>query len=654
MENSPNIQAEQLQAYHPGMLESFLGTAQFGLGIVDRNLRYIYVNNLLAALNGIPIEQHIGRLVREIRSGITDEEENAYRRVIETGESVLNVEIQVNQPGQTALQYWSVNFHPITSADGKLQAVGTTVRNITKRKTKEFELDERLRFEVLLSQLSSIFVAVPTSEIDTKIYDGLKSIVEFLGFDRSSISEFSSDQTKLVRTHHYSLPGILSSPDSTMSEQLPQWVKSILRGISFFSSTDDLPATSWREKAFCERLGYKSMISIPLMMGGTVIGAVVFTSSLSGRKWPEDIIRRLRLVGELFAGALQRKRSEQKLEKAFLEIKELKDRLEVENIYLRDEIGVMHKHEEIVGQSAVIRKTLAQLEQVAGTDSTVLILGETGTGKELLARAIHNLSSRKGKTMVKVNCAALPATLIESELFGREKGAYTGALTRQIGRFEAAHGSTIFLDEIGELPLELQAKLLRVLQEGQFERLGSNQTITTNVRVIAATNRELAQAVKEGKFREDLFYRLNVFPISVPPLRERREDIPLLVWTFVKEFAGIMGKTIESISKPCMDACQRYSWPGNVRELRNVIERAMIMSKESTLRIDLPGSASGMPVANVTTLEDMERQYVLTVMENSGWRVRGKGGAAETLGLKPTTLDSKLLKLGIKRGTNER
>lgn len=653
MNRSLNVAGNELPPFQEGMLESFLDTAQFGLAILDCDLRYLYVNEMIAILNDNPVKQHIGRLVSDVRPNIKEEELRAYRHVIEKGVSVLNVEIEVFQLNQSGTpQYWSINYHPIKSADGKLLAVGTTVRNITKRKMKEFELDERLKFEVLLSQLSTIFVNLPSGDIDTKIYAGLKSIVEFLGFDRSAISEFSNDQTKLVRTHHYALPGIAMSPDNTLSEVLPQWVKSIRRGVSSFSSTNDLPDTSWREKEFCERLGYKSIISIPLMVGGTILGAVIFTSSSSERKWPEDIIRRLRLVGEIFASALERKRAEQKLENAFLEIKELKDRLEVENNYLRDEIGVMHKHEEIVGQSTVIRKTLNQLEQVATTDSTVLILGETGTGKELLARAVHNLSSRKEKSMVKVNCAALPATLIESELFGREKGAYTGALTKQIGRFEAAHGSTIFLDEIGELPLELQSKLLRVLQEGQFERLGSNQTITVNVRVIAATNRDLAQGVKEGKFREDLYYRLNVFPIAVPPLRDRREDIPLLVWTFIKEFAGIMGKTIESIPKPCMDACKRYSWPGNVRELRNVIERAMIMCKDSTLRIDLPGTTA-LATAQGSTLEDMERQYILSVMGNAGWRVRGRGGAAEVLGLKPTTLDSKLQKLGIKRSPHE-
>lgn len=303
---------------------------------------------------------------------------------------------------------------------------------------------------------------------------------------------------------------------------------------------------------------------------------------------------------------------------------------------------------EIIGQSDAIRKVLLRVEQVAATDSTALIFGETGTGKELIAKAIHKLSSRKERTMIKLNCAALPATLIEAELFGHEKGAFTGASARQIGRFEAANGSTIFLDEIGELPLELQAKLLRVLQEGQFERLGSPKPVDVDVRVIAASNRNLAQAVKEGKFREDLYYRLNVFPISVPPLRERQEDIPLLVWAMVKEFSAVFGKTIERIPKKNMDALERYFWPGNIRELRNMVERAMILNKGPILVIDLPESAAAA-ISPTLSFQDMERRHIISVMERTGWRIRGSNGAAEILALKPTTLDSMMKKLGIVR-----
>jgi len=338
------------------------------------------------------------------------------------------------------------------------------------------------------------------------------------------------------------------------------------------------------------------------------------------------------------------------LQARLAEIEDLKRRLEQENIYLREEITLQHLHEEIVGQSDPVRKVLMQAEQVAKTDSTVLIQGETGTGKELLAREIHKLSGRKDRPLVTVNCASLPPTLIESELFGREKGAYTGALTRMVGRFEVADGSTLFLDEIGEIPPEVQSKLLRILEEGRFERLGSTKTLQVNVRIIAATNRDLAKDVSEGRFRKDLFYRLNVFPLTIPPLRERSGDIPPLVWAFVRQFENKMGKRIDTISRNRMEALQRYSWPGNVRELRNVIEHAMIVSSGKTLVIDPPrlGSTESPKVRN---LEDLERAHILSVLEKAGWRITGSSGAAEILGLKRTTLQSKMKKLGIRRPT---
>jgi transcriptional regulator with GAF, ATPase, and Fis domain len=323
--------------------------------------------------------------------------------------------------------------------------------------------------------------------------------------------------------------------------------------------------------------------------------------------------------------------------------------LEGENLYLRKEIdAAAGAGGGIVGESAAIRRSLVQAEQVALTDATVLLLGETGTGKQLLAQTIHGLSTRRGRTMVQVNCAALPPTLIEAELFGRERGAYTGALARQTGRFEVADGSTIFLDEIGDLPLELQAKLLRVLERGEFERLGSSRTIRVDVRIIAATNRDLTAMVRDAKFREDLYYRLNVFPVTVPPLRDRHEDIPLLAWAFVREFASAQGKTIEQIPRRTMDALQRYAWPGNVRELRNIIERATILSPGPTLRVELPASVDLQAAAGMT-LEVIERRHIVAVLDEVRWRIRGEGGAAQRLGLKPSTLESRMRKLGIKR-----
>jgi transcriptional regulator with GAF, ATPase, and Fis domain len=383
-------------------------------------------------------------------------------------------------------------------------------------------------------------------------------------------------------------------------------------------------------------------------VGGSPLGLLGFGAIHKERTWPDELVQRLKLVGEVFANALMRRRTEQELHQAFTQIKELKDQLEAENIYLREEMDVRYSHEDIVGKSAAVKSVLSRAEQVARTDSTVLISGETGTGKELLARAIHNLSSRKRRAMVKVNCAALPPTLVESELFGREKGAYTGASSRQLGRFEMANGATIFLDEISELPLGLQTKLLRVLQEGQFERLGSPVTIKVDVRVIAATNQDIREAVHQGRFREDLFYRLNVFPISMPPLRDRLEDIPLLVWAFVNEFAEAMGKSIERIPRRAMDSLMRHPWPGNVRELRNVIERAVILSKGSSLNVELPRTMSVLTSKGMS-LQQVERSHIVDVLNKTGWRVSGKKGAAEVLGLKPTTLESRMKKLGIKR-----
>ena len=367
------------------------------------------------------------------------------------------------------------------------------------------------------------------------------------------------------------------------------------------------------------------------------------------RSWSNDIINRFRLFGEVIENTISRQLTEKKLQTAFTEIQALKEQLEAENIFLREEINLQHQHKEILGKSRAIQNVLAEIEQVAGTDATVLVAGETGTGKELIARAIHNLSTRKKRAMVTLNCAALPVTLVESELFGREKGAYTGAMTRQLGRFEAAADSTIFLDEINALPPEVQAKLLRVLQYGTFERLGSTRTIKVDVRVIAATNKDLQKAVASGDFREDLYYRLNVFPITVPPLRERSEDISLLVWAFVREFSDRMGKTIDTIPKKSMQALESYGWPGNVRELKNHIERAMIISNGSTLQIPPLDSADTLSRA-VETLDDLQRSHIYSVLNKTNWRISGPNGAAKILGINSKTLASRMQKLDIQRG----
>lgn len=338
------------------------------------------------------------------------------------------------------------------------------------------------------------------------------------------------------------------------------------------------------------------------------------------------------------------------LRTALSEIKTMKDQLETENIYFREEHKIKHRFGNIIGISDGLKYVLYRAEQVAPANTTVLILGETGTGKELIAAAIHNMSPRKERPLITVNCAALPANLIESELFGREKGAFTGADARRLGRFEVAHGSTLCLDEIGELPLELQIKLLRVIQHNEFERLGSSHTVKVDVRIIATTNRDLEEEVRQGRFRQDLYYRLNVFPITVPPLRQRQDDIPLMVQSFVERYSRKLGKQIKTISKDTMKALKDYPWPGNVRELESIIERAVILCPGSVLLLaDKLETSSPILSSAVKTLEETERNQILKILSDTQWRINGKNGAAAILGLHPSTLRARMHKLDISR-----
>ena len=388
----------------------------------------------------------------------------------------------------------------------------------------------------------------------------------------------------------------------------------------------------WRKDGTCFPVEYTST---PIKNeAGELLGAVVVFKDITQRKKAEESL----------------KESNAHLQNALEEVEQLKMQLEAENEYLQQEIKLTHNFEEIISKSKKFGKVLSKVEQVAKTDATVLIMGESGTGKELIARAVHNLSKRKTRPLVKLNCAALPANLIESELFGHEKGAFTGALNKRVGRFELADGGTIFLDEIGELPIELQSKLLRVLQEGEFERLGSAQTLKVDVRIIAATNRDLPEEIGKGTFREDLYYRLNVFPIFVPPLRERREDIPLLVEHFLTKFEKRFGKKGGVVTKKVMDDLMNYPWAGNIRELENVIERAVIISQGNKLKLgdSLPKTFTSKK-QKITTLEKNERDYILKALEFTNWRVSGEKGAAKLLGLNRTTLEARMKKLEIFR-----
>ena len=393
-----------------------------------------------------------------------------------------------------------------------------------------------------------------------------------------------------------------------------------------------------------EAEGLKSGCAVPLILHGRALGTLSVVS-MQEDAFTDDDAKLLSRVGAQIALATANSM-------AYQEISSLKDKLAKEKLYLEEEIQTTYNFEEIVGDSRALKSVLKEVQTVAATDSTVLILGETGSGKELVARALHNHSNRRERTFVKINCAAIPTGLLESELFGHERGAFTGAIATKVGRFELADRGTIFLDEVGEIPLELQVKLLRVLQEQEFERLGSTRTMHVNVRIIAATNRDLNQMVEEQRFRSDLYYRLKVFPITVPPLRERPEDIPLLVRHFAQKFAQRMKKRIETIPSEAMKALQAYHWPGNVRELENFIERAVILTQGPDLFVslaELKRTPSHVTNSGATTLEQAEREHILKALRETNWTIGGPAGAAAKLGMKRTTLQSKMQKLGISR-----
>jgi len=507
-----------------------------------------------------------------------------------------------------------------------------------------------LSFERLLAEISARFVNLSPTQVDPAIVQSLRQVVEALGVDRSSVGEFSEDRRALITTHQWARDGGPRDTERDVTEAATWYTKTLLAGTTIsITHPADLPEHAVYERAYCAATGIHAHLAIPLPMAGRPLAVLGVACFERRRVWEAELIPRLRLLGEVFANAVDRRNQATSVERALDEVRQLKGRLETENRYLRRDIDASERPRGgIVGESPAIKRVLAQAAQVADTGATVLLLGERGTGKELVARTIHGASSRRERLLVQANCVALPATLLETELFGRERGAYTGALARQMGRFEVADGSAIFLDEIGALPLELQAKLLHLLERGELERQGSSRTIRVDVRVIAATNHDLVAMVEQGTFREDLYHRLNVFSITVPPLRTRHGDVPLLVWAFVRELAQTQGKTFEQIPKPTMDALQRYAWPGNVRELRNVIERAVILNPGPTLHVDLPAPTAGATTTD-GSLNTASRRHITKVLDDVSWRIRGRGGAAERLGLKPSTLESRMRKLGIKR-----
>jgi transcriptional regulator with GAF, ATPase, and Fis domain len=517
----------------------------------------------------------------------------------------------------------------------------------SKRIVPETELQQ---FEQLAVTLAGRLTHLPAESIGPAIAEALEQVAAAMGVGACQLIEFT--EAGAVARSHFPTRAPSVSDGASATPVAEEWlIGRLARGeMVAISRLDELPREAIVAREQARRTGAYSILGLPASVAGRVVCALVIDGVRSPRRFPQNLVEHLQLISEILGAALQRWRHENALRASIAEIERLNTRLQSDNVYLMEEIKGYHDFDDIVGESAPLRVALARLGQVAPTNSSVLLLGPTGTGKELFARALHARSRRQARAFVRVNCAALPPTLVESELFGHEKGAFTGAVAMRQGRFELADGGTIFLDEIGDLSPDIQVKFLRVLQEGEFERVGSSRTKRVDVRVIAATHRDLEAAVAERRFRADLYYRLSVYPIQLPSLQERREDIARLVWFFINRHQRELGRRITKVPQAVMQALQDYSWPGNVRELENVVERAMIASNGDMLQLDdtLASSRLGRSRALASdNLDAVQRAHIEAVLQECHWRINGTGNAAERLGVHPNTLRFRMKKLGV-------
>lgn len=625
------------------MLRKFFDAPNVGFVIVDRQCRYVAINEKLAAMNGIASEAHIGRTVREILGEFAENIELTLGEVFTSGKPRF-VEQAGRLPTRTKPGRWLESYFPIRDSRGQTDRVGVVVIEVTdvheaKEKPTVGPAEETKRFEALLEFSGTMMSTLDEEELPRAISGFLQ---KFVPYDFSSIALYDKTLQRLrVQILNNALFEDLDMDDAAPGME-PAYVPSFLHGQT---KVQDRASLLTSDSPLLRRLlaaGIQSFCSVPLISRKGALGTLNFASRGSNAFGAEEVAF-LKQVATQVTVALENA-------SAYREIRELTQKLHKEKLYLQDEIRSAHEFEEIVGESPVLKRVLSQVHTVAASDATVLILGETGTGKELIARAIHRLSSRKECNFIKLNCAAIPTGLLESELFGHEKGAFTGAVSQKVGRLELADKGTLFLDEVGEIPLELQPKLLRVLQDQEFERLGGTRTMKVDIRMISATNRDLAKSVKAHQFRSDLYYRLHVFPVRVPALRERAKDIPLLVRYFVQKFAKRMNKQIDFIPEEAMRVLQSWIWPGNVRELENIIERSVILTQANTLTVPMAELRMEIDThPTETTLEDLERKHIVRVLRETGGVVAGMHGAAARLGMKRTTLQSRMQKLGITR-----
>jgi formate hydrogenlyase transcriptional activator len=630
------------------LASAYFNASDVGLCILDPGLHYIAVNRAQAKMNGVSAEDHVGRTLREILGEVADRVEKKISEVLQT-QQPMGFEFSGKLPSRKESSHWIAHYLPIMNAQGIVSGVGAVVLEVTApRLLKESvqELDRQLRHETDRLQMLTDVTSLLSSNWDvTQVFPRVSARLRrvlFQEFATFALHDAGSGLLVYQATDFPLSKGLMPTVQGSASEtpvgQSMRERKAMIFSKKQLQGFDDEVAKGLLAE------GLQSLCCVPLMRPKGPLGVVVLGSTRPDAFRGEDVGLINQVVTQL-AVALENHR-------AAAEIEQLKHRLGEERRYLEGETRTEGQFPEIVGDSAAVKQVLDQIATVAVSEATVLILGETGTGKELVAHAIHRMSRLKDGPFIKVNCAAIPTGLLESELFGHEKGAFTGAISRKIGRIELAHGGTLFLDEVGEIPTELQPKLLRVLQDQEFERLGSNHTVKVKVRVVAATNRNLSESIAQGKFRNDLFYRLNVFPIRVPSLRERREDIPLLIRHFVHKFARRMDRYIETIPKETMRSLMQWDWPGNIRELENLMERSVILSDGNALRVplsELRAQGNSRTEDDDRSLDTAERQHIIRVLRETRGVLSGPEGAARRLGLKRTTLQSKMQRLGITR-----
>jgi formate hydrogenlyase transcriptional activator len=630
------------------LLAAYFKASKVGLCILDTEFRYLAVNGSLAEINGVPAAAHLGKRIRDIVGDVAEVVELELSRLLLTGQPISDLEVSLTLATRTQPGHWLVHFIPIQDAKGNVAQIGGIVVEVTEKKKLEESLrgvSETLQLEKkrqhVLAELSRVLA---TREDIRQVFPQVSAYLRrILRQEYAALSVRDEQSGKLVRQAIDFPLRKGTGPDAEASLAEDPAGRALQERESVILGREEIQRFQSRITEQLLTEGLQALCCVPLIRPAGPLGILVLGSTRADAFKTDDLIL-LNQVAAQLASALENAGTAR-------EIEQLKIQLGREKRHLAGESRTRIGFEGIVGESPALQKVLDQVEVVAKSDATVLLLGETGTGKGLIANAIHRLSYRNGngKAFITLNCAAIPTGLLESELFGHEKGAFTGAVSHRVGRMELADKGTLFLDEIGEISRDLQPKLLRVLQDHEFERLGANRTIKVNLRLIAATNRDLAKSVAQNEFRSDLFYRLNVFPLRLPPLRERREDIPDLVRYFVRKYTIRMGRIIETVPTETMEALINWSWPGNVRELENVIERSVILTDGTSLRVPLEELIEAGPDAAENSLADADREHIIRVLRETRGILSGPNGASQRLGLKRTTLQSKMDRLGITR-----